>query len=451
MRSLQFYIFLVFACIAQLALLAQPVFADVIVRSDIQPETPLVGQQVILKVDVLSEKGWAKVSRFGDFEIPDSYVKLIDSQGVRLTETLDGKEVTGQQYEFFIYPQTDGEINIPVIPLEVTIQTYGSDAGTSVTNTEIPSKSFSARYPENMNSPEGVVSTSQLKVSQSWSADFSDNDNTEKYQVGDAIKRSIFMEAADIPGMAFSPLNFTSPDGVRIYQDQAEVDDIVVRGSLTGKRAEHVTYVFQAKGRVVIPDIEVQWWNIETGKAENIVLQGKQLEIQSAPAYSSAVSAGQLNIEQFSVFDIIKIIVILSVVSIILILFIPFILKKYWKWKAVQFETETAYFNRLIKAAKNSDVQAAFNLLMLWLDRINPEHKPALLDKFIEKYGDENLQKVIIEMHSLLITSGINPGMNSDTSFNSDRFIQYLSKARQRWLEIQSKTGLEQQLLPQLN
>ncbi len=451
MRSLRFYIFLVFACIAQLALLAQPVFADVIVRSDIQPETPLVGQQVILKVDVLSEKGWAKVSRFGDFEIPGTYVKLIDSQGVRLNETLDGKEVTGQQYELFIYPQTDGEINIPVIPLEVTIQTYGSDAGTSVTNTKIPSKSFTPRYPENMNSPEGFVSTSQLKVSQSWSPDFSDNDNTEKYQVGDAIKRSIFMEAADIPGMAFSPLKFTSPDGVRIYQDQSEVDDIVVRGSLTGKRAEHVTYVFQAKGRVVIPDIEVQWWNIETGKVEDVVLRGKQLEIQSAPAYSSAVSAGQLNIEQFSVFDIIKIILILSVVSIILILIIPFILKKYWKWKAVQFETETAYFNRLIKAAKNSDVQATFNLLMLWLDRINPEHKPALLDEFIEKYGDENLQKVMNEMHSSLIRSGINPGMKSGTSFNSDRFIQHLSKARQRWLEVQSKTDLEQQLLPQLN
>ena len=440
MRNLQFSIILLIACIAQ------PILADVIVRSDLKPDTPLVGQQVVLKVDVLSEKGWAKISRFGEFEIPGAYVKLIDNQGVRLTESLDGKPVSGQQYELFIYPQTDGEIFIPVIPLEVAIQTYGADAGTTISNTQIPSKSFTSRYPDNINQSEGFVSTSQLKVSQSWS-----NENSESYHVGDAIKRSIYLEAVDIPGMAFTPMRFNTTNGVRIYQDQADVDDVVARGSLTGKRTEHVTYVFQNEGKVTIPDIEIQWWNINAGKVENVLLKGKELNIQTAAAYSSANSVEQINLKRFSVFDIILLIVILSGISIILIRIIPVILKKYWKWKNQLQETEAAYFYRLIRSSKKSEIQTTFNLLMQWLDRINSENKPALLEEFVETYGDEGLIGVINDLNAALLKSEVKSEIKKDTSFDPEEFAKQFSKARQRWLDVQSETDLEKQLLPQLN
>ena len=428
-----------------LCLFLSPVLhAKVIVKTDFSPEAPWVGQQLVIKIDVLSETGWSKISRLGEIEVPGAFVKIIDRQGIRLNDTIDGQSVTGQRYELFVYPQRQGEIVIPAIPVEVSIQTWGAEASTTQENTEVPSIRFNARLPDNVELNEGLVSTTNLTARQSWqTASSSDN-----YHVGDALKRTIVLEAENVPGMAFTPVTFSVTDSIKLYPAEAEIDDQVNRGTLTVKITDQATYVLQKTGKVEIPAITISWWNIREEKLQSITLEGKKFDVQKAVEYSnstgtSQLSSGQLSSGRFCTIDIIKLIVILSAVSVVFIRLFPVFYRKLVQWKKQQQASEPAHFKRLIKTVKGNNAPQVFAALMRWLDKINPGSQPALLDDFVRRYGDEKLQRHI---KALLINL-----KNSNKPFDAAALTSSLTKARQRWLDLQAKADFERRALPELN
>ena len=101
---------------------------DIVLRAATEPAEAWVGQRVVLQVDVLGEGGWAQITRFGEVDIPGAYLIRTDSQGTRLQETIDGVSYTGQRYEVSVYPQKAGTIEVPPVPVEVTIKTWGAGA-----------------------------------------------------------------------------------------------------------------------------------------------------------------------------------------------------------------------------------------------------------------------------------------------------------------------------------
>ncbi|MGB5986488.1 MAG: hypothetical protein WBG37_14375 [Desulfobacterales bacterium] len=68
----------------------------IIVRSSIATEPEIwVGQRVLMQVDVLARDEWAKIKKAPDVEVPGAYVVRLETQGVRLNETIDGSAYTG--------------------------------------------------------------------------------------------------------------------------------------------------------------------------------------------------------------------------------------------------------------------------------------------------------------------------------------------------------------------
>jgi hypothetical protein len=410
--------------------------AETFIRTNVPPGTPWVGQRVVLSIDVLSDTGWAKISRFGEVEIPGAYIKIIDSQGIRLNETINGQKVSGQRYEWSVFPQIEGEITIPQIPIDVITKSWGAKSSTSNESLNTPSVQFYSKKPPGAEKLEGLISTSKLTIKQSW-----EPSNASSFHVGDALKRSIIIEAVDIPGMAFVPLTFDSARGMTLYPAQAQIIDQTNRGVLTGRRTEQVTYVFQEQGKISIPDIEFHWWNINNSVLEKVVLEGRQFDIQEAVEYTA--TSNRKSISGFNTQNILMIIIVFGFFVFLVIRWLPPIFKKYITWKTQKQESEPEYYRRTIRAIKTGEPKKIISKLMRWLDKTHNNKSPALLHDFVDTYGDNQLKTLIKELLN---------NLDKHQKFNhSNSLIESLSRSRQRWQKQQFKEDMEKNLLPDLN
>ena len=78
--------------------------ADILIRAAVTPkENIVVGQRVILQVDVLAPDGWAQVKRVRDFSVEGAQVVRYESQGTRLNETIQGRAFRDQRYELSLF------------------------------------------------------------------------------------------------------------------------------------------------------------------------------------------------------------------------------------------------------------------------------------------------------------------------------------------------------------
>ena len=135
--------------IALLFLCLQPHAAEpLIVRTAISPESDVwVGQQVRLQLDLLALDAWAESSRLPHFEVDGAYLLRVESQGARLSETLEGRSYSGQRYEWLLYPQRAGKIRISPAQLEARVKNFGAEGAAEVVSRATPELSFTARLP----------------------------------------------------------------------------------------------------------------------------------------------------------------------------------------------------------------------------------------------------------------------------------------------------------------
>ena len=407
---------LVFIC----SVSSDSVFAaeEIILRTAVTPEDAWVGQKVVLHVDVLGKDGWAQLRKVTDAEVDGAYLLRLESQGTRLSETIDGDSYTGQRYEFMLFAQRDGKITVPPVLVDVEVKTWGADAGTRIERMSLPLVEFVARTPPGAEGIRGLISTSNLTASQDWDPE------TDSPVVGDAIKRRITLRAADVSGMAFAPTLHNEMENLGIYPGEPTVEDKFARGDLTGTRVETVTYVVERAGDFELPGVELSWWNIDTQELQHIVLPGLTLQVTGGSAVASLPN------ERSSWSALIP---LLFVVVALLVLG-GRLLAGWTAWRQARSETEAAYFRRIRRSARTGDKNAVLSDTMRWLDRINDDSQAARLDLFLKKYGD----------------SGAGVAVLDDSESGTMAFLSSLAVARKRWQQAQR--GAESgNLLPDLN
>jgi hypothetical protein len=259
-------------------------------------------------------------------------------------------------------------------------------------------------------------------------------------KVGDAIKRTIEFQAADVSGMAFAPLKHEPIPGLGIYPAQPTVKDATNRGQLNGTRIETVTYVLERAGEIQLPGVVLSWWDIGVGELKRIELPGQQLKVTAAPGMSSELSGAIQGRQQ-------------NWPLWLLLILLPVLLLSYYlrddlvdrwrRWQRRRDASEARCFRRAIIALESGDTKFGYRQIMRWLDRISDTSEPARLDHFLHRYGDASVQRAAVALAHNLATG--NPIAQPSILLNG------LKSARNRW---QRSAGAEQQrpsVLPGLN
>ena len=412
------------------------VSGDIVLRTSITPQEAWIGQRVTLQIDVLGADGWAKISKIGEVDLPGTYVIRTDYQGTRLEETIDGVSYMGQRYELSIYPQRAGVFEVPAIPVEVTTKGWGPDATDSAQQASAPAVTIRAKIPPGAEGVRGLVSTTRLTAEQKWEP------SIEAPKVGDALKRTVTLQAADVSGMAFAPLQHKAIPGVGIYPAEPSVKDNADRGDQSGMRTDVLTYVFEQAGEVRIPDFRLDWWNITDSKLERVELPGQNLYVAAGPAGTSGVF-GSVGGQQFKAQQLWVVLSIFLALLFIVLRFRKAIARRWAAWRKTRDESESSYFRRATESIRSGDADAALRDLMRWLDRVNDLDLPAQLDVFLRRYADNQLQETV--SHLLR-----NIEYNSRIS-DPSTLVAGLSAARDRWRRMLHSKKVESKVLPDLN
>ena len=391
----------------------------VIVRTSITPDSNIwVGQQVVLQLDILALDGWADSRRLPEFDVSGAYLLRVESQGTRLSETISGGSYSGQRHEWLLFPQRGGEFNIPPTEIEVVVKTFGAETGDQHVSLKAAALEFAVDVPPGAEQIQGVISTTELTAIQSWEPDHF------TLRAGDGIKRTISFKAANVSGMAFTPLKPETVANLAVYPGEPDVADEINRGTLEyGKRVETFTYVPAKAGEYQIPDITINWWNIKHQKLHTERLEGVKLDVSTAPGGIGAavsVDAGKN----------LKWIYLLLPAVALTALFFLWRQRCYPVWKrqqAARENSEPAWFKRFCKTAGKGKLDETMTALMQWLDRLQLVQRPARLKQFIEEFGDDpgrrQTQKFITAFSE-----------NNDDGWNAGELITAMEAARSNYL-----------------
>ena len=407
----------------------------IILRSSVTPEEAWVGEKVVLHVDVLAKDGWAQLKKVGDAEVHGAYLLRLETQGTRLSETIEGDNYTGQRYEFMLFAQREGTLSVPPVPVDVEVKTWGAGAGTRIHRLSTPLIEFASLTPPGAEGIRGLISTSGLTANQEWAPEI------DGPKVGDAIKRTITLRAEDVSGMAFTPILHSKIENLGIYPGEPTVQDSFARGDLIGTRVETVTYVLERPGETEIPGVVLTWWDVDAEELRRIELPGLSLQVAgSATAESMALEQSAQQQNTRLLWSALLAVLIAAVVAL---RFESRAANRWTAWRKARRETEAVYFRRIARSARSGDQEAVLRDTMRWLDRINDDSRPARLDQFMQQYGDAEVPEAAFDLtHSLAPDRA-----KSDIA----TLVSDLTAARKRWQQAQRGRRRVTGILPALN
>ncbi|MBV1933151.1 MAG: BatD family protein, partial [Parvibaculaceae bacterium] len=225
-----------------------------------------VTQPVTLHVEVTTQGRFNGGTRIRGLQMGEVIALPPPAFAVNATRTEGGKLWAIQTWRLTLYPLADKKYLVPALSLDVEIVDSEGTERRGVLKTK--PQSFTTVLPPNIAgktpwlAAEGVTLTSTL------------SGPTENLAQGAALIRTLKLEAQGVPGMMLPELPSLAIAGLAVYPDAPDVKTVSNRGSLKGARRQRTTYIVQKPGRYLLPEVRLNWWNIQKG----------QWELANAPA-----------------------------------------------------------------------------------------------------------------------------------------------------------------------
>ena len=102
--------------------------------------------------------------------------------------------------------------------------------------------------------------------------------------VGEPATWTLRLGATGLAGEQLSPIAPPDLDGVRIYPDQPSVTTRASAEAVHGTRIQRIALVPGTAGRLAIPEMRVQWWDVVADAARTAVIPARTLSVAPAPA-----------------------------------------------------------------------------------------------------------------------------------------------------------------------
>lgn len=269
---------------------------------------PYVQQQLILSLRLLYDDTVTS-GESTDPEVQNAVVEPFRGEQTYTTER-DGRQYHVYEQRFVISAETSGEIVIPPVTFSGTMSTGDEGRrqiessfeervrrmlrGTPLendpffmeenytvdrSNTGRPFKLDSNEIRLNVRArPEGIgdaawLPARDLQLIDSWV------DSPPQMQAGQPVQRRILLKAKGLVASQIPDLEIAEPDGVRMYMEPAYADTPTDSQSINGQREHIITYIPDHAGELVIPEVAVDWWNVEEDSAQTAQLEARKFDV----------------------------------------------------------------------------------------------------------------------------------------------------------------------------
>lgn len=233
----------------------------------------VINEQIDLIVKVSSDRWFTQGTRITPFSLNHALVQQRDKLASNYTEKIRGQTWSVQEWQLAIYPLDAGRYHIPGISLvaSVSLENGGSANG----YIQAPSVEFDV-VPPDVGQSSVITSSTGVQFDQHW------NELVE-LKVGDAITRTLHMKAKETT-VSLLP-DFVPPDvvGTNVYSEVVFSNDIQNRGRYSAEKKVAHTYIVHRSGALIIPPLELDWWDTKTQTLNKAVLPGLDVRVQHTP------------------------------------------------------------------------------------------------------------------------------------------------------------------------
>ncbi|WP_336487031.1 hypothetical protein [Methylobacterium nigriterrae] len=327
---------------------------SVVVRQGIRPASAVIGQRVTVFVDVLFPGEMPAPPQVKLPEVPGAQVFRFESQGTTLQDRLGGSPYVGQRFEFALFPRRGGNLSVP--PARVTLLDRRQVPADTVAG---QAAALAVRVPPGVDASQPVVATTRLSLGQRW-----EPSPTDRIEVGGALKRTVVREAEDVPALAMQDLRGPMPEGVRAYDDPPDADDRSNRGTLTGRRVDRITYVFEKAGAFRLPTLRQPWWDLGAQTSRTAEAMGTSVRVQARPVDAKAPlfeKARRLSMPVYALgFAVLAALLWAGRRTLSTLL----------AWRGSRRRSERAEFRRLRRACRGTQAGPTYAALHRWRSRL---------------------------------------------------------------------------------
>ena len=265
--------------------------ASIFIETEVDEQSVFVQSQVVYTLRIY----WAIDVQIMEPGVPNVTDALIEKlNDATFEKVVDGKPYKVFERKYAIFPQKSGILKIPQMILQVNIPSRHSRRnrfdpfGSKGEMLKLRSESVEVTVREKPQEyPAAAVwlPSAGLIIKEEWSQ------SPQNLKVGESATLSLSVIADGLMAEQLPPIELVEPDGVKLYQGKAEVENLTISTGIIGTRKESIALIPTRSGEVELPEIRIPWWDKMTRKVEYAVVPAKKLLVQGTVKEPEAKSS----------------------------------------------------------------------------------------------------------------------------------------------------------------
>jgi hypothetical protein len=398
----------------------QPVF----IQTTIDKNSAYIQEQIILSHRLHYSIPLQDIS-ISEFDIPDAVIQQVSEE--RFNKSINGKNYSIIEIKFALFPQNVGKLSIPSQRF-TAFETSGSQFGGFFSRGNRLARLSEQKTIDILPRPSHIsasqwMPSSQLRLEQSWS------NNSATLTAGEPITRTIKINALGLTAAQIQPLPSIENSEVKLYPDQAVLEDKQTNRGILGIRSESVAIVPNQAGKLTLPSIEVKWWDTVNNRMQTSRLPEKTFTVIAAKntpqiSYENNTTNQQAiateNLETTS--SLSKLTHWSLTLNALLVAVIVGLL--YWRRNtpsklATKATTKLSHskqqLNQIAKLAKDSNLAAMRESILLWGAEVFVQQPPRSLNQLADLMANPELKQQFALLDKMLFKADSNGVSAVDT------------------------------------
>ncbi|MDA9096034.1 BatD family protein [Porticoccaceae bacterium] len=254
----------------------QPIYTETLVDKS----AVYIQEQIILTHRLYTSVQLRDYS-LSELDIPGAIVqRLGDSQ---FQKVINGRNYLVLEVRYAIFPQSSGKLDIPPLRFGAYETASRSQFGSFSSRGNRVFRDTDAKRIDIMARPAHVpadqwMPSSKVELSEQWSGDL------DSLIVGEPITRTIRINTQGLTGAQIIPLPIIESPSYKVYPDQPQLEEQAIGDGVLGTRTESLALVPNRAGELVIPAIEMRWWDTKNQRMQTASLPATKVQVAPSTA-----------------------------------------------------------------------------------------------------------------------------------------------------------------------
>lgn len=399
----------------------QPVF----IQTSIDKSSAYIQEQVILTHRLHYSVPLQDIS-ISEFEIPDAMIQQISEE--RFNKRINGKNYSIIEIKFALFPQNIGKLIIPQQRF-TAFEASGSQFGGFFSRGNRLMRLTEEQTIDILPKPSHIsasnwMPSSKVTLEESWS------DPSETLTAGEPITRTIKITALGLTAAQIQPLPNLENTGVKLYPDQAALEDKKTTRGVIGIRSESVAIVPNQEGQIRIPAIELTWWDTVNKRMQTSRLPERIFTVVTAKtslpisvenkSANNVVTAAETPVNSKTVSQITQWSLTLNALLIAVIVGLL-----YWRKNTptvtmakeiTKLPSAKQHLNQIAAQAADNNLAAMRDNILLWGAEVFPQQPPISLNQLADLMANLELKQQFALLDQQLFKADKDNNLEVDTA-----------------------------------